>query len=481
MLKIGEFAQLAQVTVRTLRYYDEVGLLKPAHVDRFTGYRYYSRDQLWRLHRILTLKDLGLSLEQIAPLLDDDVSSGEIRGMLRLKAAQLESQMREVETQLTRVKAWLEQIEKVPTLAGGRVGKEIVTMMAEDKYPKVVLEKAVQAFSRVEREIKHWQPRSYVQAQLVCMYAAGWEEADYETIMTVSGYGPSFSYHPKELWWSQYAPPRGCDERIAQATGFGWEWKRYETAEAYWQVLKETIDAGKPIHAAYLEEVVFVGYQDADDRAERKVRPLAPHGVGVEPGTWWTWQAFEKWFEEHSYGNLGRHTEKTQQVSTRASATEVLETMLTMAHDDPRAKNESWAGVRWGLEGLEAYAADVGDMSKSGVPGEYFYNGWMGCHAIYPQVSGRASAAVYLKRLAESEVFADGVNAHILAAAREYEAARAAWGEYEKHLGNEETAEASDSWMIEKHRLAGAAAIRQARAHEETALERVRQVLVAIQ
>jgi len=63
MFKIGEFSKLSQVTVKTLRYYDEIGLLKPAEVDRFTSYRYYSVDQLPRLNRILALKDLGLSLE----------------------------------------------------------------------------------------------------------------------------------------------------------------------------------------------------------------------------------------------------------------------------------------------------------------------------------------------------------------------------------------------------------------------------------
>ncbi len=68
MFKIGDFSKLSQVTVKTLRYYDELGLLKPVEVDRFTGYRYYSADQLPRLNRILSLKDLGLSLEQIARL-----------------------------------------------------------------------------------------------------------------------------------------------------------------------------------------------------------------------------------------------------------------------------------------------------------------------------------------------------------------------------------------------------------------------------
>jgi DNA-binding transcriptional MerR regulator len=66
MLKIGEFAWLGQVTVETLRHYDRLGLLKPARLDRFTDYRYYALDQLPRLNRILALKGLGLTLEQIA-------------------------------------------------------------------------------------------------------------------------------------------------------------------------------------------------------------------------------------------------------------------------------------------------------------------------------------------------------------------------------------------------------------------------------
>jgi len=66
MLKIGDFSKVSLVSVKALRYYDELGLLKPARVDAFTGYRYYSASQLPRLNRILVLKDLGLSLQQIA-------------------------------------------------------------------------------------------------------------------------------------------------------------------------------------------------------------------------------------------------------------------------------------------------------------------------------------------------------------------------------------------------------------------------------
>jgi hypothetical protein len=354
-----------------------------------------------------------------------------------------------------------------------------MTMMAETKYPKIALENTIEAFDQTEREIKYWQPRSWVQAQLVCMRTAGWTDIDYETLMMLSGFGPSFAYHPNELWWAQYLPPQGCDERIAQATGFGYEGKWYETADAYWQALKETIDAGKAIHAPYLEEVILVGYQEADNKADRQVRPLAP--IGVEPDTWWTWNEFETWFADESHGFLGRHTERVEQVSEKESALTVLETIVRMAHDDPRATNPDFAGAAFGLSGLEAYATDVGDMSKSGKPDVYFESGWMGCHAIYPQISGRAAAALFLKRLGESGIFQTQVNAQILAAAKAYHAARAAWGEYERHLGNEEAAEVSDSWMIEARRLAGAAAIHKAIKHEKTAISQIQRVLTIVQ
>jgi DNA-binding transcriptional MerR regulator len=111
MLKIGDFAWLSQVTVETLRHYDRLGLLKPIHLDQFTGYRYYSLDQLPRLNRILALKDLGLPLEEIGQMLDQEISVDEIRGILELKQVELKEQILEVQRRLTRVAARLKQIE----------------------------------------------------------------------------------------------------------------------------------------------------------------------------------------------------------------------------------------------------------------------------------------------------------------------------------------------------------------------------------
>jgi len=111
-LKIGNFGRIGQVTVQTLRHYDEMGLLKPSEVDTLSGYRYYAVDQLPRLHRILALKDLGFSLEQIAHLLEDDLPFAELRGMLKLKQNELRSQVQEQLDRLERLEARLNMIEQ---------------------------------------------------------------------------------------------------------------------------------------------------------------------------------------------------------------------------------------------------------------------------------------------------------------------------------------------------------------------------------
>jgi DNA-binding transcriptional MerR regulator len=75
MFKIGEFSKLMQVSVRMLRYYDEAGLLKPAEIDRFTGYRFYSAAQIKQLQRIVFLRDSGFTVNEISAILkhrDDD-------------------------------------------------------------------------------------------------------------------------------------------------------------------------------------------------------------------------------------------------------------------------------------------------------------------------------------------------------------------------------------------------------------------------
>lgn len=110
-LKIGSFARVGQVSVSALRYYDEAGLLKPAHVDSWTGYRHYDLDQIRTLNRILAPKDIGLSIDEIKQLLRQELPAEQMRVMLLLKQAEMQQQAREIQERLTRVEARIHHIE----------------------------------------------------------------------------------------------------------------------------------------------------------------------------------------------------------------------------------------------------------------------------------------------------------------------------------------------------------------------------------
>jgi len=111
MFSIGEFARLGGVSVRTLRHYDEIGLLRPTTVDPNTGYRGYSARQLGQLNRIIALKELGLSLTQARRLLDG-ITLEELRGMLMLRRAQLEHELEQHQNQLLGVEGRLRSIAR---------------------------------------------------------------------------------------------------------------------------------------------------------------------------------------------------------------------------------------------------------------------------------------------------------------------------------------------------------------------------------
>ena len=112
MIRIGDFSRLSRVTVKTLRYYDEVGLLKPIEVDRSSGYRYYEFSQLQRLYRILAFKDLGFSLEEIGHLLEENLPAEQMRGMLKLRQAEIRQQVEQEAERLDQVERWLRKIEQ---------------------------------------------------------------------------------------------------------------------------------------------------------------------------------------------------------------------------------------------------------------------------------------------------------------------------------------------------------------------------------
>lgn len=110
MLKIGDFSRLAQVTVKALRHYDRLGLLRPEQVDPVSGYRLYTAAQLTRLYQLLTLKELGLSLAQIRQLLDANLSAAQLGDLLRQKETEVQQAIVVEQERLLLIQTRLQQL-----------------------------------------------------------------------------------------------------------------------------------------------------------------------------------------------------------------------------------------------------------------------------------------------------------------------------------------------------------------------------------
>ncbi|MFD6422416.1 MerR family transcriptional regulator [Streptomyces sp. NPDC060198] len=111
MFTIGDFARYGRVSPRMLRHYDAIGLLRPDRTDPATGYRFYGAAQLARLNRVIALKELGFTLQEVGSILDDEITAQELRGMLRLRQAELEAAMAAAAARLNQVEARLRTIE----------------------------------------------------------------------------------------------------------------------------------------------------------------------------------------------------------------------------------------------------------------------------------------------------------------------------------------------------------------------------------
>ena len=112
MLKIGEFSKLSRVSVRMLRHYDEIGLLKPAEIDRFTDYRYYREDQLPIAGRIAALKDMGFSLADIVRILEAYDDREKLERFLSARQKELEALSKDTAYKLTLLDAARKRLRK---------------------------------------------------------------------------------------------------------------------------------------------------------------------------------------------------------------------------------------------------------------------------------------------------------------------------------------------------------------------------------
>ena len=158
MFRIGEFSRITRVTIETLRHYDALGLLKPAKVDPFTGYRYYSARQLMSLNRILALKEVGFSLEEIARILQEKLTNEELRGMLKAQLVRAEQEIQAAQLRQERIVARLQYLNLEDDMPEYEVALKPVEKLTIAAIREVVptLEQMPQRCSEMFDAIERW-------------------------------------------------------------------------------------------------------------------------------------------------------------------------------------------------------------------------------------------------------------------------------------------------------------------------------------
>ncbi len=144
MFRIGDFSRIARVSGRLLRFYDEIGLLAPAHCDSRTGYRYYTIDQLAQVNRITVLKELGFSLEQIGDVLRSPrIDAAELRRMLQLRRNDAERAVAAETRRLRQIETRIAQIE-----SEGSMSVDDVIERAEPAHLLLSVRRTVASFAQ---------------------------------------------------------------------------------------------------------------------------------------------------------------------------------------------------------------------------------------------------------------------------------------------------------------------------------------------
>jgi len=111
MFKIGDFSKLTMVSIRMLRYYDEMGLFKPAEIDTFTGYRYYSAKQITTLNLVVSLRDMGFNVSDIAIAINEQ-SDEKLKAILEHKKDEVKNNIKTEEEKLKKINATIKNLKK---------------------------------------------------------------------------------------------------------------------------------------------------------------------------------------------------------------------------------------------------------------------------------------------------------------------------------------------------------------------------------
>jgi hypothetical protein len=292
-----------------------------------------------------------------------------------------------------------------------------------DGYPEVFLDGLIGLF----QDPRSWYrekglvdmgvgPHTYLIYHSLQMKAAGWD-IDIDEVAAVSGASALFgyehgSYRPKYAF--RRIDPK---KRIARATGFGIGEMTFDSADGAWDIMKESIDSGRPVKGEHFEAILFAGYQDAARRDDRKV-----FAISEGPGDFtrsWTWKEFTSWVMQWSHGKFERHTERVEAEDPKSTAIRVIKDLVDWSEKPPEDVQSEYNNAVFGLAGIEAYANACGDMEK--------YPDFGMCHDMNSQWPTRKSSAAYLESVARKGLFPEKLNQELLEASKEYLSAYQSW------------------------------------------------------
>jgi DNA-binding transcriptional MerR regulator len=175
MFRIGEFSRIARVSARLLRYYDELDLLKPGVVDATSGYRYYTSSQLQRLNRILVLRDLGLTLEQIGAVIEQNASADQLRAMLELRRADAGRALAEEAARLRHIEARIAQLDSDESMDDVRLRPEPARRIVAMRDTVVSFVEARRLIGELARILPTRLPREMLGALIGVAHSAEFE------------------------------------------------------------------------------------------------------------------------------------------------------------------------------------------------------------------------------------------------------------------------------------------------------------------
>lgn len=161
MFRIGDFSRFARVSVKMLRHYDEIGLLKPTAVDDATGYRLYLAAQLPRLNQIILLKDLGFTLDEVGWLLDAALTPAEIHGVLKVKRTEVQHRIEGETRRLTQIDLAIAHLDADRTLPEYPIlVRNIAPQLALVLRARVTEGEIAHLFDRIEAHAARYRVRA---------------------------------------------------------------------------------------------------------------------------------------------------------------------------------------------------------------------------------------------------------------------------------------------------------------------------------